>query len=382
MDEFLTHLPDFHVIVCKKCQYAVLPGQIDTHFGPKNPHPSKKPTKKTHGLGKATRDRIKKEVAQIEGLIPNAEALAQYPFPFPPVTTKPIPALAQPKDAIRCRFEVEDRECGYMCCSLQQIRNHCTDVHQWKSNEQGGRPRKVNPRPSPEVPWQTGIHCQRFFPQGPKSQYFEVQPIPTGPPPTARLASRTDQFEAAKKEIQQAFAKAEEEEARQIKETDEAKEPNSWLKRVGCVGHLASVDRKKVRTFVAPVNPEKEPGLAILDTAFEWLIQDAQYHAVRGVVGLQALFEANKKEVEKETNMPFDSWMDITTIERYVEVWKQLLLFVFRAEEVCEDERPPYELTEDQQTAMQVVRDRIDGFRQWKEEQDGAEEESRRRRDW
>ena len=109
--------------------------------------------------------------------------------------------------------------------------------------------------------------------------------------------------------------------------------------------------------FVAPVNPEKEPGLAILDTAFEWLIQDAQYHAVRDVVGLQALFEANKKEVEKETNMPFDSWMDITTIERYVEVWKQLLLFVFCAEEVDIDERLPYVLTEEQQTAMQVVRD-------------------------
>ena len=92
--------------------------------------------------------------------------------------------------------------------------------------------------------------------------------------------------------------------------------------------------------------------MAILDTAFEWLIQDAQYHAVRDVVGLQALFEANKKEVEKETNMPFDSWMDYTTIVRYVEVWKQLLLFVFRAKKVCEDERPPYELTEDQQTAI------------------------------
>ena len=255
------------------------------------------------------------------------------------------------------------------------MQEHCGVVHQWKNKESRGRPKKDRIGQIPSVPWRTGVHCQRFFKQGHKSQYFEVQPVSTGPPPTPRIASRKSQLEAAKKEIERAFAKAEEEEARQIKETDEAKEPNAWLRRVGCVGHLASVDRKKVRTFVAPVNPEKEPGLAILDTAFEWLIQDAQYHAVRGVVGLQALFEANKKEVEKETNMPFDSWIGITTIERYVEVWKQLLLFVFRAEEVREDERPPYELTEDQQTAMQVVRDRIDGFRQWKEEQDGAKED-------
>jgi len=50
------------------------------------------------------------------------------------------------------------------------------------------------------------------------------------------------------------------------------------------------------------------------------MIQDAQYHAVREVVGQQAMFEANKKEVNKETTMPFDSWMDITTVQRYTEV--------------------------------------------------------------
>ena len=361
MDEFV-YLPDFQVIICKKCQYAVLPSEIDSHFiGQKHQFPKK------------ARDRIMQEVAKVRGLIQDEEELAKCEFPFPPPTSKPIAALGPPEtDGLRCTKDVGGQQCPYVCRTERGIRKHSWEEHQWKSEDRGGQPRKGYPKPVKDVPWQAGIHCQRFFKKRTKSRYFEVQPIPTGPPPTPQIASRTSQFEAAKKEIERAFAKAEEEEERQIKETDEAKEPNPWLRRVGCVGHLASVDRKKVRTFVAPVNPEKEPGLAILDTAFEWLIQDAQYHAVREVVGLQALFEANKKEVEKETNMPFDSWMDITTIERYVEVWKQLLLFVFRAEEVNEDERPPYVLTEEQQTAMQVVRDRIDGFQQWKEEQDGA----------
>jgi hypothetical protein len=35
------------------------------------------------------------------------------------------------------------------------------------------------------------------------------------------------------------------------------------------VGYLAHVNQKQVQTFVAFVNPKKEPGLAILDTAFE-----------------------------------------------------------------------------------------------------------------
>lgn len=120
--------------------------------------------------------------------------------------------------------------------------------------------------------------------------------------------------------MQRAFEKAKEEENRKIKETDEAKEPSPWLRRVGCIPHLAGVDWKEVREFVKLVDEKEEPHLAIMCTAFKWLIQDAQHHVVRDVVGIHTLFKANKKEVEKGTNVPFDSWMDITTIERYVEV--------------------------------------------------------------
>ena len=100
----MIYLPDFRVIICKKCQYAVLPSQIDVHFGPKKPTGSKKVVKKTHGLGKITRDRIKQDVAKIEGLIPNPEALQQCLFLLPPATAKPIPVLAPPQVAIRCQF--------------------------------------------------------------------------------------------------------------------------------------------------------------------------------------------------------------------------------------------------------------------------------------
>jgi hypothetical protein len=38
------------------------------------------------------------------------------------------------------------------------------------------------------------------------------------------------------------------------------------------VSYLAKVNQKQVRTFIAFINPKKEPKLAILNTAFEWLI--------------------------------------------------------------------------------------------------------------
>ena len=111
---------------------------------------------------------------------------------------------------------------------------------------------------------------------------------------------------------------------------------------------MASVDRKEAQELVEPVDEKDEPYLAILYIAFEWLIQDTQYHTVQEVVGLHTLFEANKKEVDKETNILFDSWIDLTTIEWYIKVWKQLLLFVFCTEEDDVDKRPLYVLTIEQ----------------------------------
>jgi hypothetical protein len=119
INEFMIYLPDFHVIVCKKCQYAVLPSQIDAHFMPKKPTRSKKPVKKRHRIGKALCERIKKDVAQINGLIPNPEVLKQCEFPFPPSTATPISALGQPEpNGMRCAAHVRGRECEYICCSL------------------------------------------------------------------------------------------------------------------------------------------------------------------------------------------------------------------------------------------------------------------------
>jgi hypothetical protein len=36
--EYFTHLPDFQAIICKECQRAVLPGDIDAHFAAKPKH--------------------------------------------------------------------------------------------------------------------------------------------------------------------------------------------------------------------------------------------------------------------------------------------------------------------------------------------------------
>ena len=264
--EYFTHLPKFQVIVCKQCQYAVLPSYIHAHFT----------AKPQHGLEKEERQRIIEAVAEIDGLISSNEALRQCEFPFPPPTSKPIAALAKPRDGMQCTIVREDGACGYICCSMRKMQEHSWEEHGWKS-KQKGRPTK---KKSQNVPWRTGIHCQRIFKQGPKSGYFEVSAEASPPSGQPGIASREDQFKAAKRELEAALRKAEEKERQCIKEVDEAREPNPWLRRVGWAAHLAGLDRPKIRGWVEMPDNEK-PKLQVLCKAFDWMIQDAQYTNIK-----------------------------------------------------------------------------------------------------
>ncbi|KAH8799326.1 hypothetical protein F5884DRAFT_869058 [Xylogone sp. PMI_703] len=320
MKEYV-HLPEFPVIICTMCKYGVVRDHIEAHF-----------TGESHKkLGKAKRAELVAEIARIDGLISNEAELEQREFPFPPPTSALILALGEPQtNGLRCTFRLDNAECGYICCSLRYMRKHELKAHGWKSERKGGRPRKDGTSTTVDVPWTAGVHCQRFFNHGPKSRYFEVRPV-AETRREFRLASRADQFEAKKQALLEAIQKAEKEEDRKIVEPDEAKEPSPWLRR---------------------------------------------YHAIREVVGLEALFEANKKEFNKETQMPFDSWMDSTTVERYTEVCKQVLCFIFWAEKQEPDQRPPYGLTGRQQIMIESVQASIEKLIRWKADRQSQNEDS------
>ena len=106
MDHF-THLPAFHVVVCKKCQHAVLPNYIHTHLAAE-----------AHDLGKRERQRIVEEVAEIDGLIGNEAALKINEFLFPQATSPPIAALGELKNRLKCTV------CQYICCNIRGMRIH------------------------------------------------------------------------------------------------------------------------------------------------------------------------------------------------------------------------------------------------------------------
>jgi superfamily II DNA helicase RecQ len=252
------------------------------------------------------------------------------------------------------------------------MRAHCIEKHQWKSTRKGGRPKRHITGPRNDTPWRTNVKCQRFFVQGPKSRYFEVHDPDPQVPSRAQIQSRIRQFHTARQEMEAAFRAAEDKESREIKEFEESREPNPWLRRVGWAAHLAGLDRDMVREWVEPVGDE-EPELQVLCKAFDWMIQNAQYTTVQEVVGQAALFEVNKKEADRETQMPYDSWMDITTVRSYTQVWRQILCYIIRAEDEEAANRPAYKLTPQQEVSIRVLRESIGEFQAWKDGQGGGE---------
>ncbi|KAK6591426.1 hypothetical protein H4I95_12206 [Botrytis cinerea] len=314
-----------------------------------------------HKAVKVGREHIVHEIQAIRGLKTKTAELNH--LVFPPIGNPPIPILQQPrKDGLKCQLQNEyGTPCQYIACQLQKIQKHCRQVHQWENPQKKGRPetgREV------QVPWRTGVHCQHFFVRGPGAQFFEVQAVESSP----AISLRDVDLDAAKMALKQAMQQAEEDIRHQITEPEAAREPNPWLRRVGWVEHLEGFDRTELQALVAPVRND-EPELEVLCRAFDWLIQDAQHHCIRPVVGLEALFEANRKEVDQDVRMPFDSWMDITTVIRYTEICKQLLRYIFRSKDIEPEKRPGYGLTERQQMCIEDVWTSIEELIWWKEEQ-------------
>jgi hypothetical protein len=165
--EHIIHLPEFKVVVCKKCQYAILPSQMDSHFTPEYPH----------GFTKETREEIMQSMSQMTGLIQDKKELTQGEFPFPMDTSEPIVALKPPKaGGLRCTFGMElGVKCSFVGKNIKRMEEHSMRKHGWKSTNKGGRPRQSDiPREIQKTPWRSSVQYQQFFAHGAHLGYFEV----------------------------------------------------------------------------------------------------------------------------------------------------------------------------------------------------------------
>lgn len=120
---------------------------------------------------------------------------------------------------------------------------------------------------------------------------------------------------------------------------------HQWVDRVQWETHLCQFDRPQLQTWVRKPEKEGEGGLWLICKAFEWMIRECQSTATIDVVGSEVLFIANRKEFHKDPEMRLSGWMDIDTAIKYCGVWKGVLCYLFRSQEVEKDDRPAYILS-------------------------------------
>jgi hypothetical protein len=110
------------------------------------------------------RGAIIEEIRLLPDIIQDEAGLDGFEFPEP--TTKAIPQLGEPKtDGLGCK------QCWYVSRQPQKIRIHGRVVHGWSKKRKRGQHGRVG---EDDIPWVSGVRCQRFFRTRVNSRWFEV----------------------------------------------------------------------------------------------------------------------------------------------------------------------------------------------------------------
>ncbi|KAF6783009.1 hypothetical protein CMUS01_16689, partial [Colletotrichum musicola] len=91
------------------------------------------------------------------------------------------------------------RDCQYVCRQVRRIQEHCRKEHNWQNDWVKGGNVKRKAAPQREVPWTTGVLCQRFFPSRAGNRWFEEMDDDKRPPYrlTPKQGELWDRFEQA-----------------------------------------------------------------------------------------------------------------------------------------------------------------------------------------
>ena len=305
----LKYIPEYQVLICTSCQYALQLNQVDAHLRGKE-----------HRL---TKDECKSSMARFVG-----QLVAEQPV-LPDPGREPLVDLPIFRDGLICH------ECNgqYVCRSQEWMEKHCRKVHYWKKSRKQG----VNDRPWKET-W-----CQRFFP-GKGTRYFAVASTNQScSQPATELEVLLKQVEHQLDEKQKIIQKKKQ----VITESDNPTEVSSWLERTQWIRHLEGQERAKI-AVTADLPTIEEPILQEINRSIEQLIQIAQQTVLQKKVSSFALHRINSFQPNIDKERPLNVKLGERTLENYIWVWKRLLCYVLRTA----DTEPLYKLTAKQHCCM------------------------------
>jgi hypothetical protein len=247
------------VLICRPCQYAIIPSHVTTHL---NTHHKRLSVQQRAGLvlevGRST------ELAKI-----HADVI--YPSPIdPPITSLPLFF-----DGLRCnKIDNQGDRCLYMSRAMYRMQEHCKKDHQWVNQQKRGGDVRSKQLHAINKIWTENHACQRFFKTSTWQKYFEVAHTDQlgG---TQRLDRIGEFFRTQEDDVQQAERDAAKDANRVHGFEDHISAVVPWLRETGIADHIHHLKKDEIRTaIVVPADGDKGDLRVIID-AMQSLLQDA-----------------------------------------------------------------------------------------------------------
>lgn len=357
--DYFCYLPSLKILICKTCNRAELSNNIQQHLRnfPHDLQISNIETEESH---------IK---AQQLDPIQNQKDLIRLPFPIP--LGPPIQQLGSPhSNGFKCTFEPS---CSQVCASQREINRHLRDIHH-DIGHTGKRGRPTKGKAVPSSPhFRTQVYYQRLFRQGPRSEYFEVNPSLQPEQPSDQKEGFTQYFAT--------YHQTRQKEADTIEQPDQFLQPSPWVDRIGSAAHLKDFtdDKDFLRSLISldiktgPIpndQPEDQPDDQHDDNGNQLLyvlifrVLDQLVSETRGLIYRQEIPFAARLDVARVSyhlaaSKPFTFNHKAETKKRYINIAKQLIIYTLRCLDYEDpDDRPPFMLTDRLKLTYQTVMDR------------------------
>ncbi len=125
-NRFFKHMPEYRIILCKRCGYAVIPKQIGGHLS--DQHKGE--------ISKKTREAILEFIRGLDNVAWTKDEVIYLHKPVEVILGLPVY-----HDGIVCKWEGEDgTPCldVYICRTTRGIQEHCKEKHKWVNCQKRG----------------------------------------------------------------------------------------------------------------------------------------------------------------------------------------------------------------------------------------------------
>jgi superfamily II DNA helicase RecQ len=352
---FFEHLPQYKIIRCRSCQYAVVPIQTERHI--RDHHPQ---------IPVAVRRTTAQAVLDLPDIAHQHEDVI-----YPDIGSEPVPGFPIVTNALRCNGQKDGQRCDYVCAAVRTIQQHCKAEHAWENDQRRGGNTRVKSKHTPNRMWKEGVHCQRFFEY---KQWKKVFPV-RGGDGDERMRSDPRNAVAAKRLVQRAQDIVDEAEKREDTTRDHFV-ADPWMEMTGWHRHLRGFDHQSLLAYLRPATGEEGgfgEGIPVMvGRASESFAHtgemDGLAEACRGTKRLiqHAFTTITPENISKATLQQvaraetggsvrdfreFYSQQNVKTLRGYMTVWVELLRYIWRTADRAE--RPEYRITEEQSIHLQ-----------------------------